>query len=302
MSDQSLVMNARDEYIAQLADALSPTVFEYIDGAYMFALGHGKNRLKVFQTRLRDVQFWNSAQISSTVNRILGLAPYLSDLIAATIVAHVKVLSSIKMTDSKRSIRLKLPSTDAFVHRVFINYAKILYESPRMWGTSNPMERMEILKRSVSRSVRDVLPTSDILRSYLGGSVAADGTLTPIAEAAEKRDEDDDDEEDDDADDDDDDDTTSRLSTQQAPLFGGQPASPNPVTDEPQGAVPSPAPFAPQPGLQQATPDAQPGGDLTATQILKSVQVGPPMQPQAPVPPQPTNPPEIDDFGGDDDW
>lgn len=316
MSDQTLIINARDEYIAQLADAISTTVFEFVDGAYQTAIMEAgrQNRFRDFQYRLRNVQFWNSAQISSTVNRILGTAPYLSDLIGATIVAQVKVLSSIKMTDNKHSIRLKLPSTDAFVHRVFINLAHILYDSPRLWPSASAFERVEILKRAIFRAVRDVLPTSDILRSYLGGSVAADGTLTPFsgdegaaAPAAEPAPraaatEDDGAESDDDDGGDDDEDDEDGFGGTAAGGGGGGGVAQAPV----QAHTHQPAPAVAGGGGGGAS-------DMTATEILRSVQVEPAKQPEQPAgggqQSQPQHiggtaiPPTVpEDFGGSDDW
>ena len=83
-----------------------------------------------FQLKLREIPTWNSEVVRQHTAAIEAKVPYLSELVAAAFVSFVKVMSSIKLRagEQKHNIRLTLPTNDAFVHRVFINVARDLYE------------------------------------------------------------------------------------------------------------------------------------------------------------------------------
>ena len=83
----------------------------------------------------------------------------------------------MKIHSHKPHIQLKLPADDVFVHKVFVNVAKTFYLDPAL--VKAPREvRLAIVRNAVETSVRELLPTEDILRAYLGGSVDADGVQT----------------------------------------------------------------------------------------------------------------------------
>jgi hypothetical protein len=89
----------------------------------------------------------------------------------------VKILSSVKIHSKRPHIQLKLPADDVFVHKVFVNAAKSFYLDPALVKAPRDV-RLALVRSAVETSVRELLPTEDILRAYLGGSVDADGVQT----------------------------------------------------------------------------------------------------------------------------
>ena len=171
-----LLVEAKDQYIRQLSEIMAPFVVHSINGAYQHAKKNAKRGQVVveFQRKLRDVQRWNSTTIDQQVRAISRKYPFVQDLIAACFVSYVKILSSVKIHAAQPNIRLKLPSDDVFIHRVFTLAAKEFYMKPTL-VQADRAERMEAVRLAVENSVRELLPISDILRAYLGNTVDADG-------------------------------------------------------------------------------------------------------------------------------
>lgn len=174
-----LLVSAKDEYIRQIADVIAPFSINVVNTLYMAAkknAGFGKPT-RDFQAKLREIPVWNQSMIDSQVVAITNKYKYFPELVAAAFVSYVKILSSVKIHSHKPHIQLKLPADDVFVHKVFVNVAKTFYLDPAL--VKSPREiRLAIVRNAVETSIRELLPTEDILRAYLGGSVDADGIQT----------------------------------------------------------------------------------------------------------------------------
>lgn len=174
-----LLVSAKDEYIRQIADVIAPFAINVVNTLYMAAKKHagfGKPT-RDFQAKLREIPVWNQSMIESQVVAITNKYKYFPELVAAAFVSYVKILSSVKIHSHKPHIQLKLPADDVFVHKVFVNVAKTFYLDPAL--VKSPREiRLTIVRNAVETSIRELLPTEDILRAYLGGSVDADGIQT----------------------------------------------------------------------------------------------------------------------------
>lgn len=174
-----LLVSAKDEYIRQIADVIAPFAINVVNTLYTAAkknAGFGKPT-RDFQAKLREIPVWNQSMIDAQVVAITNKYKYFPELVAAAFVSYVKILSSVKIHSHKPHIQLKLPADDVFVHKVFVNVAKTFYLDPAL--VKSPREiRLAIVRNAVETSVRELLPTEDILRAYLGGSVDADGIQT----------------------------------------------------------------------------------------------------------------------------
>ena len=174
-----LLVQAKTEYMYQLADVIAPFAINTINQLYTAAkkdAGFRKPTRK-FQGKLREIPQWNQSMIDAQVTAIMNKYKFFPELIAAAFVSYVKILSSVKIHSHKPHIQLKLPADDVFVHKCFVNIAKTFYLDPPL--VKAPREvRLAVVRNAVETSVRELLPTEDILRAYLGGSVDADGIQT----------------------------------------------------------------------------------------------------------------------------
>ncbi|AGE59740.1 hypothetical protein ATCVTN60342_361R [Acanthocystis turfacea Chlorella virus TN603.4.2] len=174
-----LLVEAKNSYIYQIADIMAPFVVNTVNMLYTAAkkeAGFGKPTKK-FQMKLREIPLWNQAMIDAQVTAIINKYKFFPELVAAAFVSYVKILSSVKIHSKRPHIQLKLPADDVFVHKVFVNAAKSFYLDPALVKSPRDV-RLALVRNAVETSVRELLPTEDILRAYLGGSVDADGVQT----------------------------------------------------------------------------------------------------------------------------
>jgi hypothetical protein len=186
MSDPSisaLLLDAKREYMLRLLEICISPVATTIQGMFQRAIQEGgrSNGLYAFQQALRAVPAWNQHIVMEKSNDITSKFPYVDDLIAACIVTQVKIMSSIRLSSDKPNIRLNLPATTDFVHQLYIQTAKRVYEDPFvMTSETTPVLALEgIVNDALERTVRKMIPFQDVLQAYLQGG----GETTKAAEA-----------------------------------------------------------------------------------------------------------------------
>lgn len=169
-----LLIDAKREYVGQLTDVLAPYVVNHMVALYMAAQKQSPKAVTLaFQNALRAIPLWNSNTVQQHTGQVQSKYAFLGDLIAACFVAYVKILSSVKLHQQKPNIRLKLPTNDAFVHKVFINSAREFYTNPSLLRADRGT-KVGVVRAAVEAAVRDMLPIEDILKAYLGNTVDAE--------------------------------------------------------------------------------------------------------------------------------
>jgi hypothetical protein len=116
--DISVLVAARDEYIEQLKCILCPLILQGINSIYQDALeiSEGKKTLYKFQELLREIPKWNQTILQEESKRIKRKCPYIMDIVTAIFVSNVKILASIRLKGKNENIRVKIPTSDIFVH------------------------------------------------------------------------------------------------------------------------------------------------------------------------------------------
>lgn len=197
MADQSisaLLLDAKREYMLRLLEICLTPVATTIHGMYERAMIEGgkTNGLYMFQQTLRGIPAWNQHVVSDKANEITSKFPYVDDLIAACIVTQVKIMSSIRLSSDKPNIRLNLPTTVDFVHQLYIQVAKRVYEDPFiMLGGATPVLALEgIVSDALERTVRKMIPFQDVLQAYLqaGGETSTAAHAIATATSSESSD------------------------------------------------------------------------------------------------------------------
>lgn len=135
--------------------------------------------ISFFQQTLRDIPKWNAQIVETEFNRILESDPdckeILDDLIKAAFTSYI-----IAFTKSKMDI--PLPSSKRFVHKVYIESARVFFRNPHLFYAANSEyqnhknnARIEaVLCSSVEESVRKLLPLQMIL-----GKVPTENDIDP---------------------------------------------------------------------------------------------------------------------------
>ena len=270
----ALLIDAKKEYIMRLHEIVAPPIGQYMQGLYR--ADTTADRYLLFQRHLSQIPFWNTYIIQDKTTEITRKFPYFENLMAACIVTQVKVLSSIRLSSDKPSIKLKLPTVDTFVHELYKQTAQTLYYCPTVMDCS--IDKLnEVIAESIERAIRRLIPFDDILASYLQGGGDETSVSAPnLSDSSSSSSESSSDSES--CDEMDDEPINVRVEEEHGhPAF---PAAPQGVAPDIPGIFPSPtmapAQQAPSPPMTSFEPEAAPPPLMT--------------QPAAPAPPPPAAP------------
>lgn len=173
MSDlTALLLDAKHEYRLQLEEIVTPTIVATFSDMWSksFTEAGKRDGVLAFQTYLREIPTWNSTIVTTKTREIVYMYPYLDDLIAACIIAQLKIMSSIKLSQDRPKVQLKLPNTETFVHELYIQTAKRLYQDPLL--LSNNTRSIDIIlaplvSDAIEKTIRKMIPFKDVLMAYL---------------------------------------------------------------------------------------------------------------------------------------
>jgi len=167
----ALLLDAKAEYRLQMEDVVTPSIVETIGGLWNMSIAEGGSRdgILVFQKYLRGIPGWNASVISNKTKEIVYTYPYFEDLIAACIIAQLKIMSSIKLSQEKPTVQLKLPTPETFLHEVYIQTARRVYDNPFMvQGVSNlDVVLAPVVSDAIEKTIRKMIPFKDVLIAYL---------------------------------------------------------------------------------------------------------------------------------------
>lgn len=167
----ALLLDAKAEYRLQMEDIVTPSISETITTMWNESIrdGGSRNGVLYFQQKLWSIPGWNASVISSKTKEIMYVYPYFEDLIAACIIAQLKIMSSIKLSQDKPTVQLKLPSSDTFLHEVYIQSAKKVYEDPFILSGQDNTEIVlrPIVSEAIEKTIRKLIPFKDVLMAYL---------------------------------------------------------------------------------------------------------------------------------------
>jgi hypothetical protein len=177
----SVLVAARDEYIEQLRCILCPLIIQGINSIYTdsLELSNGKKTLYKFQELLREIPKWNQTILQEESKRIKKKCPYIMDIVTAIFVSSVKILASVRLKGKNDNIRVKIPTSDIFIHSIYIESAQQIFYNPYLFYHKNSFGKVqenkvqveEIIRYSVDKTIRQMLPLDSILQEYLANAL-----------------------------------------------------------------------------------------------------------------------------------
>jgi hypothetical protein len=179
----NFLVETKTEYTTQLVNIIAPFLYEGFKTIYDDAIKVAKQNeeLKVFQTFLRKIPFWNDDIYNAELNRIKKDSEYgdiLEDLVRAVIKSNIMLLTN---TPPEKKNKLKINfviELNKFIHYSYIESAKSIFQNPYLFFHKysqlelkrNQKESLEVIKTSINEAIRKMLPINIILKEYLGQS------------------------------------------------------------------------------------------------------------------------------------
>ena len=181
MSNINVLGEAKSECTDKLCSVITPVTIDVMLTLYNDAseMSKGKQQLIQYQKLLQEVKSWNESIIFDNTKRVCDSCNYFRDILTAIFICYTKIMSSIRLGKVKKSISLKIPSNEIFVHAVFKELADNLYNDPYFLQEKNPYEiKQEMVRRNrkaIESAVKQLVPLDEIFKTYI--SVGDEHTL-----------------------------------------------------------------------------------------------------------------------------
>ncbi len=177
---------ARNEWCSRLVGIFCPLVQEGIRSIYNEACklceetGENEKYLMTLQNLLSRIPTWNNVIIEEECKRLIERSgcTYLEDLITCVHIIQLKVITSVRVGNKQKKIDISIPDLDTFVHKVYINTARKVYRNIYLFEKNisplqvqkNNREFELIVQECIMTTIRDSIPTEQIIRAYMDES------------------------------------------------------------------------------------------------------------------------------------
>lgn len=196
MENVATYSEARSEFTKQLATFLVPGLVSWFQQTWATAFAANRHQAAaVFQSSCEDVAKWNQDRIEDEIAILLKNAGcnYMEELMTAVFIAHTKVLTAVRLSDSKRKKKMSIvvPKLDQFLHRIFRECARAFWKAPFLFMNTgsiidqqkNVLQMEAAATEAISSAVRGLLPVKQILEESLEEGDEEDAAAdVPVAE------------------------------------------------------------------------------------------------------------------------
>ena len=167
----NVLVAAKEEYTKQLISTIQGGIYDIIKQIYTESQKNNIRRLvsySNFQKELKAVPNWASFKLDEKLHTINSKYPYLMDLVTAIFVSHVKILACVRLKSDDKSVKIKVPNLNTFLHKIIINCSECIYYTPDIIE-DNKTKIFEIINGSINETIANQIPIEYILNEYLSG-------------------------------------------------------------------------------------------------------------------------------------
>ena len=180
----AVLVDAKTEYTKQLVNILKQNIYFMVQKLFQESQTQSAEEetptkvLFLFQRKLSEIPKWNNDIIKTECEKIItnSKCDWIDELITAVFVSHTRILTSINFSKSKGKIDLKIPKTQNFIHRCFIDIARYFWKNSYLFDDrvnkyefqKNRREAESMIEMSINETIRTELPVKNILKKYLG--------------------------------------------------------------------------------------------------------------------------------------
>lgn len=180
----NVLVAAKEEYTKQLITTIQNGLFDIIKGIYSESQKNNVRRnvsYSNFQRELKGVPNWTSFKLEEKLQHINSKFTYLMDLVTAIFVSHVKILACVRLKSEDKSIKIKVPNLNTFLHKILICCSETIYYTPELIDDSKS-KIFDIINTSISETIANQIPIEYILSEYLSGVFDEEETKYPERE------------------------------------------------------------------------------------------------------------------------
>jgi len=190
------IVEIKNIYTTYLVNIISPLIYEGFKSLYENAnrIDHKVQNaektnpnvsnlgiIKIFQLCLKEIPQWNMHLIDTETKRIkeqCKCSEWFDDLLKAVVKSHIVLLTynaNAKTCDIVNNKLHETVDTNFFIHNCYIECAKIFFNYPEIFYHNfsaleikrNQRESIDIIKKAIEESLKNMLPIKTILQEYL---------------------------------------------------------------------------------------------------------------------------------------
>jgi hypothetical protein len=185
---------SRNEWCSRLVSIFCPLIIEGVRSIFneswklCLENDEANKYLMTFQNLLSRIPKWNNQIIEDERKRIIERSgcSYLEDLITCVHIIQLKILTCIRVGNRQKKIDISIPKLDSFIHKVYINVARKVYSNVYLFEKNvsslqfqkNNRELEMLVQECIMISIRESIPTEEIIRSYMDESVEQEEEVT----------------------------------------------------------------------------------------------------------------------------
>ena len=167
----NVLVAAKEEYTKQFIALVENYYITLLEKIYKDSqLKNERRKLSIsnFQQELKNVRHWSEFKIEENFKTMNLTLPYLMDLMTAIFVSHVKILASVRLKGDGKSIKIKVPNLNKFLHTILINICEVFYYEPYVYFEDKDKLNL-IINNSINDAFSKQIPIDYILKEYLAG-------------------------------------------------------------------------------------------------------------------------------------
>ena len=186
----SSLHESRNEWSSRLVSILTPLIIDgyksILDEAIKLCKENGEmdKYLMTFQNFISRIPKWNATIIETERKRICDKSGcnYLEELVTCVHIVQLKILTSMRVGQKQKKIDINIPKLDDFIHKTYINVARIIYKNVYLFETNIPPLQVQkhyreleiIVREGILNTLRESIPVEAILKAYMDETVEED--------------------------------------------------------------------------------------------------------------------------------
>lgn len=177
----NVLVAAKEEYSKQLINCIQPSIYEILLSIFDDSQ---KNNIRLsvsfsnFQKELKAVPHWADFKLEEKLGSINRKFPYLMDLITAIFVSHVKILACVRLKTDDKSVKIKVPSLNSFLHKIIVACCEQIYYNPQSIYDEK-VKIFKLINECINETIANQIPIEYILNEYLSGAFEEPETKYP---------------------------------------------------------------------------------------------------------------------------
>ena len=186
----SSLHESRNEWSSRLVAILTPLIIDgyksILDEAIKLCKENGEMEkyLMTFQNFISRIPKWNATIIETERKRICEKSGcnYLEDLVTCVHIVQLKILTAMRVGQKQKKIDINIPKLDDFIHKTYINVARIVYKNVYLFEINIPPLQVQkhyreleiIVREGILNTLRESIPVEAILKAYMDETIEED--------------------------------------------------------------------------------------------------------------------------------